>query len=148
MLARVLVPFGDGGLLAAPRRFALAAVAAGVPAVVFVYLRDPETASVPLFRCLWLVATGTWCPGCGLTRAMHDLMHGRLLEALDHNAFGVVLMLLVSIALARPFMRALWENVWEAPRWPRHSAIVLLATSLAWGVARNLPWEPFPLLAP
>jgi uncharacterized protein DUF2752 len=147
-LARVLIPFGEGGLLAAPRRFALTVAAAGLPAVVFVYLRDPETVTLPLFRCLWLVATGTWCPGCGLTRAMHDLMHGRWLEALDHNAFGIVLVLLASALFARPLLKALWQNVWEPPRWPRHAAIVLLGTSLAWGVARNLPWQPFQLLAP
>jgi hypothetical protein len=79
---------------------------------------------------------------------MHDLMHGRVLEALDHNAFGVVLVLIVSALFARLLLKALCQNVWEAPRWPRHSALVLLVASLAWGVARNLPWQPFSLLAP
>lgn len=27
----------------------------------------------------------TWCPGCGLGHALHDLLHGNILEAFRHH---------------------------------------------------------------
>lgn len=36
--------------------------------------------------------TGHPCPGCGMTRALHLLMHGELLEAMRHHALSALLL--------------------------------------------------------
>lgn len=44
------------------------------------YFFDP--AATPLYPpCLIRLCTGWSCPGCGATRAMHALLHGRVAEA-------------------------------------------------------------------
>jgi len=148
MLAEVVYPFAKNGVFSVPRHFALSVLAVGLPSTVFVYVRDPSSSSYQLFHCFWLVATGTYCPGCGLTRAAHDLMHGRVIEALDHNALGLVMLAIVAVFSARPLLVALAFNRWEPPAWPRGAAYGLLGCSILWWLLRNLPWAPFTVLAP
>ena len=92
--------------------------------------------------CPFAALTGLACPGCGSLRALHDLVHGAPLAALDHNALFVVVLvtavLLSGRGLVRPAARAV------RPRLP-YAALVLLAL---WTVLRNLPWAPFAVLAP
>lgn len=47
--------------------------------------------------CPFLAMTGRYCPGCGALRAVHALVHGRLLHAVDLNAM-VVLVALPALA--------------------------------------------------
>lgn len=122
---------------------AIAAVALAVAAVVL-YTRDPEEpGSYPL--CPLNAVTGLYCPGCGSLRAAHQLLHGNVSRGFSLNPLAV---------LAVPFM-AYHLAVWLVPAVrpiPRESnAIVtwlLLATVVAFGVLRNLPWEPLSSLAP
>ena len=86
--------------------------------------------------------TGLACPGCGSLRAMHDLAHGHVVAALDHNALLVVVLataaaLAARILAGRPRLRTAPSIV--------PVAVVLL---IVWTVARNLPTEPFSVLAP
>jgi hypothetical protein len=51
---------------------------------------DPHTAGrYP--TCPWHAMTGTWCPGCGGLRAVHDLAHGHLITAMHENVLVVLL---------------------------------------------------------
>lgn len=51
---------------------------------------DPHTPGrYPI--CPWHALTGTWCPGCGGLRAVHDLTHGHLATALGENVLVVLL---------------------------------------------------------
>ncbi len=62
-----------------------AAAAALLAAGALLYFADP--ASTPLYPpCLIRTYTGWRCPGCGATRAMHALLHGRVREAWEWNA--------------------------------------------------------------
>jgi hypothetical protein len=73
---------------------------------------------------------------------MHDLAHGHLLAALDHNALLVVVLATTAVLAAR--ILAGWPRL-RARRSSVPLAVVLL---LFWTVARNLPAEPFSMLAP
>ena len=107
-------------------------------ASVVLHLRDPHRSGSYLF-CPWLVLTGTYCPGCGGLRAVHDLTHGDLAAAASSN-----LLLVVSL----PVLLGLWAR-WLGDRWRgvvhgAHragvgGAVALGAVSLGFWVARNLP---------
>ncbi len=49
---------------------------------------DPAELGLPL--CSFHVLTGWDCPGCGATRATHELLHGRLAAAWRYNALWVL----------------------------------------------------------
>ncbi len=50
---------------------------------------DPAKLGLPL--CSFHVLTGLDCPGCGATRATHELLHGRLAAAWHYNALWTLL---------------------------------------------------------
>lgn len=129
----------------------LAVAAASVVAVTVVALVDPhEPGHFP--SCPILAVTGRWCPGCGSMRAVHDLAHGRVIEAVDHNVLAM---------LAVPWLVLAW-GLWAltaagrrpSPRLVRLTGRgaapwvvpALLGVVLGFAVLRNLPW--FSLLAP
>jgi len=124
---------------------ASAAVAAGV-GVWALRTWDPNVAGSPFPPCMFRAFTGCYCIGCGLTRAMHALVHGDLARAFSMNPLGVLVLGLV------PLMAA-WSGGWQprrlAPlmRWVLEPKLWLVLLPTYW-VARNLPWFPFTLLAP
>ena len=114
---------------------ALASLAAGVVLLV-VWLVDP---SVPgrYPPCPFRALTGLDCPGCGSLRCLHELLHGDLVAAADHN---------VAVLLALPYAlvvagRAMWRSRTGASRWmpPAAAAWAVAAALVGWWVARNLP---------
>lgn len=125
----------------------------GVPLAVLIlsgiYLLrtyDPNAAGNPFLACLFNKLTGFYCPGCGLTRAMHALVHFDLLRAIRMNAFFMLcspIFVLLVWRLYRPLPAIIEACVRPlANPWPWVFAIPMFA------VLRNLPWYPFHLLAP
>ena len=131
-----------------PRRLALAALLLGAGAATGLYFNNPAAASSPFIPCLWHIATDTHCPGCGITRALHALLHGHVFVALDYNAVGVLILLITAAMLARPAWIALRDDRWTPPVLPRRTAVWLTVVGLLWALLRNLPWPPFTALAP
>lgn len=41
-------------------------------------------------KCVFHQLTGWQCPGCGVSRAIHALLHGRFAEALSYNYFFII----------------------------------------------------------
>ncbi|HVS30163.1 MAG TPA: DUF2752 domain-containing protein [Thermoanaerobaculia bacterium] len=112
-----------------PKVALLALVSAAAAAVaVVLYLFDP--AAVAFYpRCMFHALTGLQCPGCGLTRAVHQVLHGDIAEAIRLNAFGIVFApVVVAGAIAAP------PRVLLRP-WIGWTAVALV---LGWGVARNV----------
>ncbi|NQW73490.1 MAG: DUF2752 domain-containing protein, partial [Actinobacteria bacterium] len=75
------------------RRRLLAPLVAGAAAVagcLLVFAVDPnEPGHYPI--CPTRALLGIDCPGCGLMRGTHDLLHGNLAGAVDHNLLIPVL---------------------------------------------------------
>lgn len=101
---------------------AIAAIAGSY--ILFAY--DPSV--TPLYpRCAFHTLTGWQCPGCGTTRALHQLLHGHVIEAFRFNAMLFVFAPFLILATARPR--------WFMQAWIGWTAAALL---IIWGVVRNL----------
>lgn len=99
--------------------------------------------------CLMRKATGLHCPGCGMTRASHALLHGDFAAAFRFNPLGIVLF---PVALAISGLEAVaWARRKPWPvrlsPGPRGAWALVIAIGAFW-LLRNLPWWPFTLLAP
>ena len=112
-----------------------------------VWYFDPAKSGF-LPRCPLYSLTGFACPGCGLTRGFHALLHGDIATALDYNA----LLPFFGLLLGFGFL----SLVFFAAR-GRRMGLNLLHPNALWGflfllmifgVTRNLPWYPFTVLFP
>lgn len=95
--------------------------------------------------CFFHELTGLHCPGCGGTRALHQLLHGHVATALHSNALLVISLPLFAwlgvrfaVGKVRPPLAA--RSV--SPKW----LWLFLALAIVFAVLRNLP--AFAWLAP
>jgi len=115
-----------------------AVVALATVAAVVLYLVDPsQHALTP--PCAFRTFTGLACPGCGLTRAAHALLHGDVAQAFSLNPWGFVSGPLLAGFLAAPSLtdRAASERLRRVLAW---SGALL---TLAFWIWRNTPTYPF-----
>lgn len=124
-----------------PVRVALLATGLLGAGAVFL-VSDPSTAGwFP--RCLFHDLTGLYCPGCGVQRALHALVHGRVADAVGYNALATLSLPWMGLAAAQ--WAAGRRAPWRQPAWI--GPIVLVAVVAFW-VLRNVPAAPFAALAP
>jgi len=109
---------------------------AGIVAAIVLFTFDPHQST--LFPpCPFKALTGWVCPGCGSTRAMHCLLHGQVLQALERNPLMVISLPILAAMFA-------WPSIAKKP-WVAWSALVIL---VSYGILRNIPFAPFEYLAP
>lgn len=107
---------------------------------------DPNLPNTIFPPCAFKALTGLHCIGCGLTRALHALVHGDIAGAFAMNPLAMLvlplvpLMLLDTRGLTPTRLKPLMSVVMTPTLW-----LVLLP---AYWIARNLPWWPFAWLAP
>lgn len=107
-----------------------------------VYFVEPNERSF-LPKCVLHQWTGLHCPGCGSTRAVHSILHGRFVQAFHFNP-----LLIIGVFLT-PFF--LWWKVKRPPGKPTINyrwTYVLTGLILAYYVARNVPSPTTSPLAP
>jgi hypothetical protein len=95
--------------------------------------------------CFFHELTGLHCPGCGGTRALHQLLHGNVAAALHLNALLVILLPLFGWLGVRFAVRKISPPLEARPissKW----LWFFLALAIAFAVLRNLP--AFPWLVP
>ena len=97
---------------------------------------DPHTSKV-FPPCPFRIVTGFYCPGCGSTRALYLLLHGHIIEALTRNPLMVISIPILVAMLLKPSI--------TSPKWVPWAAFWIL---ILYGIARNLPFFPFTLIAP
>jgi hypothetical protein len=115
----------------------------GMAAAAFFFLVNPSSV-VFLPRCPLYTVTGIYCPGCGATRAVHELLRGHWLVALRLNAlFTLSLPCLAMFGLYQWATMDRERNPWK-PQW----TWAFLGMIVAFGVLRNVPVYPFTLLTP
>ncbi len=99
--------------------------------------------------CPFLTLTGLYCPGCGSQRALHDILHGHIFAAADHNILFVLFMPLILFSAVVAI-----NNIFNKKKIVQHifnstifTFVVLILVTLFW-VSRNIPVKPFLYLAP
>ena len=107
-------------------------------AAVFLYTVDPAQSRLAP-RCVFRLATGWSCPGCGLQRAAHALLHGRWAEAAGYNPFLLISLPYLAALLAAELMpQGARREKWRAVLEGRTAVLLYLTLYTIWGVARNL----------
>jgi hypothetical protein len=116
----------------------LGVVAAAAASTVLTVLTRFDPRTTALFpRCPLYAATGLFCPGCGITRALHELLHGNISGAIACNP----LLIVTPFGVAMMFK---WRSWFYRPSSPW----ILLTTLFLYGVLRNVPVWPLSMLAP
>jgi len=122
-------------------RIAAGAVVLGLAWALFAF--NPTTTH--LFPpCPLHALTGLYCPGCGTTRAAHQLLHGHVATAFGLNPLMVVALPFIAYVLLRRAI-PLGPPARPLPPW---TIWALLVVVLTFGVLRNLPWAPVRWMAP
>jgi hypothetical protein len=119
-------------------RTAMNAVAAtGLVGAAFLYHFSPQEYSF-YPRCPFYALTHHYCPGCGATRAVAELLHGHVAAALHFNAAVTLLMPVLIWYFARMYWAAARENRIEWPQVPEWSWRAALAFVLIYAVVRDI----------
>ena len=116
-------------------------------AIILLRAFDPATST--LFPpCPFRYLTGLYCPGCGSLRAIHQLLHGNLGAAWAMNPLSMLLLPFLAYGLACEAVFFLRGS--RMPQFTLPGAYIraLCVSILLFGLARNLPFHPFDLLAP
>ena len=123
-----------------------------VPALAAVfYFYDPSQSRHGNFflKCLFHQATGLHCPGCGGQRAVHQLLHGHVRQAANHNLLFVValpfLAVMLAIRIANGFRS---EKITCTFLLNPVAKMILLAAVMGFWLARNLKTPFTEWLAP
>lgn len=109
-----------------------------VVAATFYYFVDPVLSHLSL-PCPWKLLTSTQCPACGFQRALHALLHGEIIKALQYNYFFIV-----SIPYALLAVLASWYNFGHVfdklHRFVYHRYILNIYVILfcTWWIVRNV----------
>jgi hypothetical protein len=134
------------------------AVSGGVIATLVVlafYLKfnNPSESSAKFPPCVIRKFTGLYCPGCGATRSAHGVLNGNIAEAWRKNPAFVISLPFIVGGFLVPWLK--WLLPWKAATIGKYTSFIpyritwiALWVLVAFGILRNIPIEPFSLLAP
>ena len=149
--AEPLPPVPQAAGFLSPRAQIVFGACACACASAFVYAVDPSRHAV-YPQCLLYNTTGIYCAGCGATRAVYALLHGRLLDALHDNVLFVaalpLLLYLVGCHLLETWRANAWPAVFLNPGKMAWRGVAIFLVMIAFMIIRNLPGAPFDLLRP
>lgn len=100
-----------------------------IAAVFFLSAVLPPSFLEGLPLCIFHIATGWDCPGCGLTRAFVALFHGEWKQAISYNALSVPIAIFLAIyALGKIFSLVRGRfPAWFSPAGSRWIGALLLS---------------------
>ena len=115
--------------------------------LIYFYFNNPATTLYP--PCPFLFLTGYYCPGCGTSRAFHQILHGNFINAFNLNPLMVICIPFVAYL----FICLLEPKVKEKCRISKlvfNTTFLktMLGIILVYWIARNIEIYPFTLLAP
>ena len=120
---------------------------AALPGLALLYAFNPEEGGIFL-PCIFFVLTDLHCPGCGTSRALHQLLNGNLLAAFGHNPYAILALPVIGYAYLSALLQSVLGRRLPAFFVPPTVTWWLLAAILAFWILRNVPAYPFTVLAP
>lgn len=114
--------------------FLLAVVVLGV----FLFLCDPSACSFAP-KCSFKLLTSLDCPGCGIQRALHALLHGHWEEAWAYNRYLIyALPFLFCVMITEWCLKGKAQRKWRKVFEGKVAIYLYLVSYFAWGIYRNL----------
>jgi hypothetical protein len=109
---------------------------------LYVFSFEPgKTGFFPL--CPFRLVTGLTCPGCGSTRALHQLLHGHIEAAFMLNPLFVIALPFLFFALMRHTALAFKGKTPRPNALPPQYIYLIFFVVVAFWIFRNTPFYPF-----
>ena len=119
------------------RLIVIIAIAITLVVAVVYYVFDPSAGEMWFPRCTLYTLTGLRCPGCGMQRAAHAMLHGDIMGALRYNAMIPIIAVGLATLAYGELVAAPESRIARVVRHPA-TAITAVVIIVAWGVVRNL----------
>jgi len=87
---------------------------------------------------------GIYCSGCGSQRAIHDLLHFRIKEAVSHNLLLIPALVLLLTEFDMRFLHPEKKSLF----YYRKTPLIILVVVILFTILRNIKSFPFNYLAP
>jgi len=111
-------------------------------AATYLFLFDPAKGTgYP--ACPFRLLTGLQCPGCGSTRALHQLLHGHPVAAFEFNPLLVISLPLLALALVRFRGSLPTDDIPNNRVVSSRTGWLVLAVVIGFWVYRNTTFYPF-----
>jgi len=128
---------------ARPRRVApwvepVGLMVAGLGACAYIAVVDPNHSSA-YPQCPTKLLTGLDCPMCGATRAVHSLLRGNIVGAMDHNLLFIVLLPALVYSFVAWTSSRLGHPLKPIPMSSPWVAVPLVVVLVAFSIVRNVP---------
>lgn len=121
-------------------------------ACIIVFMTDPSKTPITP-PCSFNYFTGLYCPGCGMTRAIHAALHFRFFEAFSYNLLWPFMIVIISgsfyiwfyflVSGKNPFNP--FNEFFKKYSFLGWTIVIVI---FAFWILRNIPIYPFIMLAP
>ena len=109
---------------------------------VYLFAFEPgKTGFFPI--CMFRFFTGFTCPGCGTTRAVHQILHGHFLTAFTLNPLFIIAIPFMLFAFLRYTVTVLRGGVLRPNALPASYIYAIFFVVLSFWIFRNTPFYPF-----
>lgn len=104
--------------------------------LLYWYLNPEDSALFP--KCPFYLLTGLECPSCGIQRALHSLLNGDIMKAIEYNQF---------LLIALPFLGGVIYTKWFETNSSRilgkyilhrYTIYVYVCVYVSWWIIRNI----------
>ena len=108
----------------------------------YLFVFEPgKTGFFPI--CFFRFFTGFTCPGCGTTRALHQILHGHFLTAFTLNPLFIIAIPFLLFAFLRYTVTVLRGDVPRPNALPAPYIYAIFFVVLSFWIFRNTPFYPF-----
>lgn len=101
--------------------------------IIFVYISNPSQG--PILPCKFNKITGLYCPGCGMTRAVHSALKLDFYQSFRYNSLLYLMPPLIALYFYLKHKHV--ENLSKA------ILILMLVIAIGYGILRNIPYFKF-----
>jgi hypothetical protein len=109
---------------------------------IYVFVFEPgKTGFFP--PCVFRLLTGLQCPGCGSTRALHQLLHGHFIAAFMLNPLFIIAIPFLLFALLRHTALSFRGITPKPNALPARYIYLIFVVIVSFWIFRNTPLYPF-----